>query len=91
MPGVAPGSRTHYLAAMPFPTTLHDILVAWQAGELGYRDAMRLAGADTLDGLYDAAHLSGVPIRPGLNPEERAQGKVAAPLLRAAARPELRR
>lgn len=32
--------------------TLHDILVAWQAGEIGYRRAMQLAQIDTLDELY---------------------------------------
>lgn len=43
--------------------TLRDILVAWQAGDIGYRRAMDLAQIDTLDELYEAAHLSGVKIR----------------------------
>lgn len=55
------------------PATLHDLLVAWQAGEIGYREAMERAQIETLDELYEAAHLSGVAISAELTPAERRQ------------------
>jgi hypothetical protein len=66
--------------------TLHDILVAWQAGEIGYRRAMQLAQVDTLDELYEAANLSGVEIRSKLTPDEDAMAKTVADLIRGQAR-----
>ncbi len=66
--------------------TLNDVLRAWQAGQIGYREAMRLSGADTLDDLYEAAELSDVPIRTTFTPEELRHGREVAPLLRSAAR-----
>lgn len=62
--------------------TVHDILVAWQAGEIGYRRALELTQIDTLDELYEAAHLSGVEIRMELTPDEQAMAKVVADLIR---------
>jgi hypothetical protein len=66
--------------------TLHDILVAWQAGEIGYRRAMQLAQIDTLDELYEAANLSGVAIRTRLTSDEEAMAKIVANLIRGQAR-----
>jgi len=66
--------------------TLHDILVAWQAGEIGYRRAMQLAKIDTLDELYEAANLSGVEIRTKLTSDEEAMAKIVADLIRGQAR-----
>jgi hypothetical protein len=66
--------------------TLHDILVAWQAGEIGYRRAMQLAQVDTLDELYEAANLSGVEIRSKLTSDEDAMAKIVADLIRGQAR-----
>ena len=65
--------------------TLHDILVAWQAGSIGYRRAMQLAQIDTLDELYQAAHDSGVAIRTILTSEEEAMGGIVAELIRGQA------
>lgn len=66
--------------------TLHDILIAWQAGDIGYRRAMQLAQIDTLDELYEAAHLSGVAIRAAPTFDEEAMAKVVADLIRGQAR-----
>jgi hypothetical protein len=66
--------------------TLHDVLVAWQAGEVGYRRAMQLAQIDTLDELYEAANLSGVEIRTKLTSDEEAMAKIVADLIRGQAR-----
>lgn len=66
--------------------TLHDILVAWQAGEIGYRRALQLAQIDTLDELYDAAQLSGVAIRTRLTLDEEAMANIVADLIRGQAR-----
>ena len=65
---------------------LNDVLRAWQAGRIRYRDAMRRAGAETLDELYDAAWLSRVPLRAEMLPEEREQASRVAPIIRAAAK-----
>ena len=64
------------------PASLHDLLVAWQAGEIGYRQAMSRAKIETLDELYDAARLSGVAIGTDLTPGERASARAVADLLR---------
>lgn len=66
--------------------TLHDILVAWQADEIGYRRALQLAQIDTLDELYEAAALSGVAIRTEPTAEETAMGNLVAELIRGQAR-----
>lgn len=68
--------------------TLHDILVAWQADEIGYRRAMVLAQIDTLDELYEAAALSGVEIRTQLTPGESSMAKIVGELIRDQARLE---
>ncbi len=65
--------------------TLHDILVAWQSDRIGYRQAMQLAQIDTLDELYEAAHLSGVGIRSELSPDEAAMADIVADLIRGQA------
>ena len=67
---------------MKRPASLYDLLVAWQAGEIGYREAMSRAGVDTLDELYDAAKLSGVTIRGDLTAAELSQASLVASLLR---------
>lgn len=66
--------------------TLHDILVAWQAGEIGYRRALQLAQIDTLDELYEAAHDSRVPISSKLTSDEEAMAGIVADLIRGQAR-----
>lgn len=66
--------------------TLHDILVAWQAGDIGYRRALDLAQIDTLDELYEAANLSGVKIRTDLTTEEQAMANIVAELIRGQAK-----
>ncbi|MBC7987380.1 MAG: hypothetical protein H7X93_12050 [Sphingomonadaceae bacterium] len=68
---------------MKHPASLYTILVAWQAGEFGYREALTLSNIDTLDELYDAAHLSGVPIRTKLLPDEEVMARRVGALLRA--------
>lgn len=68
--------------------SLHDLLVAWQAAEIGYREAMERAQIDTLDELYDAAHLSGVPISAALTPEEQRQVAAVVELLKGQRRRE---
>jgi hypothetical protein len=67
---------------MKRPATLYDLLVAWQAGQIGYREAMERAQIETLDELYEAAHASGVTISPELTPAERRQAAEVVPLLR---------
>ena len=62
--------------------SLHDILVAWQNDEIGYRRALDLAQIDTLDELYDAAALSGVALRVRLTDAEDASATLLAQLLR---------
>lgn len=66
--------------------SLHDILVAWQNGDIGYRRALDLARIDTLDELYEAAHHSGVTIRSKLTGEEETQARIVAELIRGQAR-----
>lgn len=69
---------------------LNDVLRAWQDGRIDYREAMRLSGADTLNELYEAAHLSRVPIRTTFTAGELAHGREVAPIIRegiTAARP----
>lgn len=41
----------------------HDILQAWQAGDISYRDAMGLTASESLLELYQACRSSGVPLR----------------------------
>lgn len=65
--------------------TLHDVLVAWQAGEIGYRRALDLARIETLDELYEAASLSGVEVRHRLTDDERAMAALVAGLIRGQA------
>lgn len=48
----------------------HDILQAWQDGEIGYREAMRLTACDNLFELYQACRSSGVEIRSDLTAAE---------------------
>jgi len=62
--------------------SLHDILVAWQAGEISYRTALDLTQIDTLDELYQAAALSGVALRTNLTADEKAMAEIVAPLIR---------
>lgn len=64
------------------PATLYDLLVAWQAGQISYRQAMERAQIETLDELYEAAHNSGVTISPELTPAERRQAAEVVELLR---------
>lgn len=68
--------------SVPRPATLHDLLIAWQAGEIGYREALRRARIETLGELYEAAELSGVPLSTDLWPEEREQARIVGALLR---------
>lgn len=68
--------------ALPRPASLHDILIAWQAGEIGYREALDRSKIETLDELYDAAALSGVPLSAELDAVERAQATRVAALIR---------
>ena len=62
--------------------SLHNILVAWQAGEVSYRTALDLTQIDTLDELYEAAALSGVALRTNLTADEKAMAEIVAPLIR---------
>ena len=48
----------------------HDILQAWQDGSIGYREAMRLTGCESLFELYQACRSSGVAIRSVLTDRE---------------------
>jgi hypothetical protein len=48
----------------------HDILVAWQDGEIGYREAMALTACENLFELYEACRSSCVAIRRELTPAE---------------------
>lgn len=48
----------------------HDVLLAWQAGEIGYREAMELTSSESLFGLYHACRSSGVPLRRHLTQRE---------------------
>lgn len=68
--------------ALHRPATLHDLLIAWQAGAIGHREAMRRARIETLGELYEAAELSGVPLSTDLWPEELEQARVVGALLR---------
>ena len=62
---------------------MHEVLVAWQAGRIGYRRAIDLAGVDSLPELYAAARSSGVPLRKTLLPEEkRAADYATAAIIR---------
>lgn len=65
------------------PATLHDILTAWQRGDLGTRHAMSLAGVDTIADLYGAARSSAVPIRKELLAREKAAADRATAAIRA--------
>lgn len=64
------------------PASLYEILIAWQAEEIGYREALARTKLDTLDELYEAAELSGVPLSSELDPAEREQALAVAELLR---------
>ena len=48
----------------------HDILQAWQDGEVGYREAMQLTACENLFELYQACRSSGIAIRSELTAEE---------------------
>jgi len=67
---------------MKRPASLYDLLVAWQAGQIGYRQAMERAQIETLDELYEAAHNSGVTISRELTPAERRQAAAVVELLK---------
>lgn len=69
--------------------SLHDILLAWQAGKMDYRHAMNLAQIDTLGELYKAAEHSGVEIRKKPNEHELKQAEIVAELLRGHVRPRV--
>ena len=66
--------------------SLHDILAAWQAGRIDYREAMDRARIDTLDELYHAAAHSGVDIRTEPSDHELRQAEIVAELIRGQAR-----
>ena len=66
--------------------SLHEILLAWQAGEMDYRWAMDLAQIDTIGELYKAAEHSGVDIRMEPNQHELQQAEMVADLIRGQAR-----
>lgn len=55
----------------------HDILQAWQDGEISYRDAMALLDIDTLSDLYQACVSSGVSIRKELTEREERSVRLA--------------
>lgn len=42
---------------------LHDILTAWQAGDIETAEALRLSGIETVADLYEAAVLSNVALK----------------------------
>lgn len=67
---------------MSRPVTLGQVLRAWQEGVIDYRDAMQLSAVETLDDLYEAAHLNGVPIRTTLTATEREHALEVAPIIR---------
>lgn len=50
----------------------HDILAAWQAGDINYREAMELTASESLFELYEACRSSGVPLRKDLTARELA-------------------
>lgn len=66
----------------PPPLSLFDILTAWQDGRMDYRRALDLAQIETLGELYDAAELSGVPIRIAPSSDELRQAELVADLIR---------
>jgi hypothetical protein len=67
--------------------TLNDILTAWQAGRIGYRQAMDWTDIDSLGGLYEAARMSGVPVRKTLSEREAERTEAIAQVLRDAGWP----
>lgn len=62
--------------------TLHDVLTAWQNGDISYREALERAHIDTLDELYEAAANSGVSVRTQLTPDETKMAHLVAPLIK---------
>jgi hypothetical protein len=66
--------------------SLHDILLAWQAGKMDYLRAMELAQIDTIGELYKAAEHSGVEIRTEPNEHELQQAEMVADLIRGQAK-----
>jgi hypothetical protein len=66
--------------------SLHDILLAWQAGKMDYLSAMELAQIDTIGELYKAAEHSGVEIRTEPNEHELQQAEMVAELIRGQAK-----
>jgi hypothetical protein len=72
------------MSVLPPPDlcTLADILEAWQRGDIGYRRAMSLSGIGSLLELYEAARVSGVPIRTLLTEDELRQAEMVAQALR---------
>lgn len=61
----------------------HDILQAWQDGEISYRDAMALLDIDTLPDLYQACVSSGVSLRKALTEGEERSVRAALEDIRA--------
>lgn len=61
----------------------HDILQAWQDGEIPYRDAMALLDIDTLPDLYQACVSSGVSLRKVLTEGEERSVRAALEDIRA--------
>jgi hypothetical protein len=68
--------------ALSRPASLHDILTAWQAGAIGYREALERAKLDSLEELYEAAELSGVALSTDLDPTERDVARRIGQVLR---------
>jgi hypothetical protein len=64
--------------------TLNDILTAWQAGKISYRQALELTGIDNLFDLYQAAISSDVKIRTALIPREQRIADAVTAAIKAA-------
>lgn len=74
------GSASEQTPALP--ETLHEVLVAWQAGRLTARQAMYLCGLEGFADLYAAASSSGVPLRKTLLPAEKKAANLATAAIR---------
>lgn len=66
------------------PTKLRKTLIAWQAGNIGYRHALKLTGLSSLGDLYIAAAECGVSIRREFLPREIEAAEAATALIRRA-------
>ena len=64
------------------PASIHDLLVAWQAGRLTSRQVMGLTGIESFDELYLAARHSGVPLRKTLLAREKRAADFATAAIR---------